>query len=307
MHNKCQKQPKTNLVQTNKISSHCHVVGLINKGNTCYLNSILQLLASVTHFWTVAPEENYIPPLFKAVTLILSLLHKSTSAIDPSHLLLRLGEKIGQINNIPFNVRLQRDVPEVLQYVLDELVLNSPEALTKISTGLTYTFSCTVCFESSTTVEKLNILPLPLCSSVLESVNTFLSDEQLSGSNTKFCVVCGRNQETLKEIRVISCSEILFICLKRFSCLNGQPKKIEDLVKCNIELPVIIQLEEISFSVKYKLVGQVCHSGGFNQGHYWCNALRQEKWYQCNDELVQVVNPKNLDNINSYVLAYQKL
>ena len=100
---------------------------------------------------------------------------------------------------------------------------------------------------------------------------------------------------------------MVFISLKQFSCINGRPSKIEDTVKCNRELSVTVKEEEVTFSVKYRLVAQICHAGQFTQGHYWCNSFRNSKWYHCNDEVAPGFNPVGLDNESAYVLAYQKI
>ena len=123
----------------------------------------------------------------------------------------------------------------------------------------------------------MNILPLPICGSVEVSLKKFLTDEQLYDSNRRYCAVCGTDRDTLKETHVISFPDVLFISLKRFSCVNGRPSKIEEIVNCNKELSLNIQEEEVLFSVRYKLVAQICHSGQFTQGHYWCNSLRNGK------------------------------
>ena len=125
--------PKTN----RKKKQTSSVTGLYNKGNTCYMNAILQMLTCVPPFWSTALEENSsIPPLFRAVTLIVSLLKKANKVLDPSKVLLLLSHKIGRVNNAPFHIHVQRDVPEILQVILDQLVMSSVESMQKVSVRL---------------------------------------------------------------------------------------------------------------------------------------------------------------------------
>ena len=51
----------------------------------------------------------------------MSLLKRKTSPIDPSNFLWALRNKITKVRGSPFNLNSQKDVPEILQIVIDEL------------------------------------------------------------------------------------------------------------------------------------------------------------------------------------------
>ena len=96
---------------------------LINKGNTCYMNALLQALSVVTGFWSTLPalasEEQDISPLVAAYCQIMFFLKSSKNPIDPSCFLDAFSRFMVSTERGDFVVNSQQDVPEVLSYILD--------------------------------------------------------------------------------------------------------------------------------------------------------------------------------------------
>ena len=85
--------------------------GLINKGNTCYANSILQVFSVIPSLWSQWPSESpNVSALVKSVILNMSLLNHAFSPIDPSNFLRALEHKISSIRGTPFKYNTQQDV-----------------------------------------------------------------------------------------------------------------------------------------------------------------------------------------------------
>ena len=100
-----------------------HPVGFINKGNTCYANSILQVLSVVPNLWNRVPSEsNTLSPMLRAISLNMAVKKNSTKPVDPSNFLWALKRKLSIIRGVPFDFNTQRDVAEILRVVLDELI-----------------------------------------------------------------------------------------------------------------------------------------------------------------------------------------
>ena len=148
------------------------------------------------------------------------------------HVLLLLSQKIGRSINSPFDIHQQRDVPEILQTVLDELVIASPDSMKKISVKLRYTFTCSACAVASVREENQSILPLPFDKLVQNAVDKFLGDEELVGENKRFCEICNRLTEAVKETDMLQCPDVLFVSMKRFKFVNGQREQIR--IVCNV-------------------------------------------------------------------------
>ena len=97
-------------------------VGFINKGNTCYANSILQILSVVPNLWSRVPSEsNTLSPMLQAISLNMAVKKNSTKPVDPSNFLWAFKRKLSIIRGVPFDFNTQQDVVEILQVVLDEV------------------------------------------------------------------------------------------------------------------------------------------------------------------------------------------
>ena len=199
------KQRDTIYCLTVNVTPSKHV-GLVNKGNTCYANSILQALSVIPSLRSqLASESPDLSPVARSLVGTLSKLTTSTSAVDPSSILRALQHKISVIKNAPFNINSQQDVPEILQVVLDELCGPSVVANDIASSTITSTTSCNTCFLSSSQEASSSILPLP----VMSSMNHFLEPEQLIGDNCWSCPQYSSYKECTRESSFKTCASIL--------------------------------------------------------------------------------------------------
>ena len=56
--------------------------GFVNKGNTCYSNSILQVLSVIPALWSQLPSESsHFSPLVKSISLNMPLIKRSSSRL----------------------------------------------------------------------------------------------------------------------------------------------------------------------------------------------------------------------------------
>ena len=109
------KSKKTEPTSSSARNKSCKPVGFINKGNTCYANSILQALSTVPILQSRLPSESSITsPISKATALNMSIQKRALKPINPSSFLWALKHKISDIRNVSFDFNSQPDSVEVL-------------------------------------------------------------------------------------------------------------------------------------------------------------------------------------------------
>ena len=134
--------PKQNIKPVPKTNSICPI-GFINKGNTCYANSILQVLSVMSMLWNRVPSEsNHLSPMLRAISLNMAVKKNSTKPIHPSKFLWTIKHNLSSTIVTPFDFNSQLDVAEMLQVVLDELKGVPLAASSLISNTLRTTVSC---------------------------------------------------------------------------------------------------------------------------------------------------------------------
>ena len=106
--------PKQKIKPVSKANSICPV-GFINKGNTCYANSILQVVSVMPSLWNRVPSEsNHLSPMLQAISLNMAVKKNSTKPIDPSNFLWAFKRSLSSTRVTPSDFNSQQDVAEIL-------------------------------------------------------------------------------------------------------------------------------------------------------------------------------------------------
>ena len=92
-------------------NKHC---GIINKGNTCYANVILQCLKVFPVLWS--SNDQIKSTLYSSVRKIMFQLHSAKSPIDPSFFLKSLKDAFIREDCSSFDLHTQQYVVEVLKF-----------------------------------------------------------------------------------------------------------------------------------------------------------------------------------------------
>ncbi|CAB3994187.1 ubiquitin carboxyl-terminal hydrolase 36-like [Paramuricea clavata] len=304
--------------------------GLFNLGNTCFLNSVLQVLTYTPPLVNYLASQDHSNTCAKVGFCMLCELqrhvqrtftHSQHEAIKPLAILQKL-------KYIAKHLRFgqQEDSHEFLRYVIDGMMKSClagvPEKLdvyTKATTMVHQVFggyyrsqvTCERCHHTSNTYDPLMevLLDIKHAHSVVNALHKLISVELLNGDNMYLCPRCKKKVPAKKNLRVHQAPNVMTMCLKRFDSHSLFASKINK----EISYPEQLNLRPFMSknqgpAVHYKLYAVLVHSGySCNSGHYYCFIkAANNHWYQMNDSSVRQVSLKTVLGQQAYLLFYIK-
>ena len=289
-----------------KSNKHVHCT-LQNKGNTCYVNVIIQTLRLMPTFWSDTSSSP--SPLALAFRNVVAKMD-SNSCIDPSPFLSALEKSLRSSGNpdfADFRIYVQQDVIEVLDHILNEVSV-SPFSKRSLSIRSSSEISCDTCYNSLTTDDMALILKLPILADTQTSLNSILASEPLRGDNAAFCHFCGSKQDSELKVSIIEVNTYFIVQFLRFSVADNEWTKNAVPVLCSPYLDVPVRSDdEVTCNRKFALFAGICHSGKKNSGHYTA-FVRDEvcgSWMSYNDRAVSKTSLDKLNGVLPYVLFYK--
>ena len=232
--------------------------GLINNGNTCFLNAALQMLISNTDFNNIIIANRHVSPNLQIMADFIKEYHNNSDTISPHAVKLF----VENINNI-FQGNQQHDAGEFVISILDILNDDLQNRLNNIY-GITIksTIKCKrlKCLNKTYSSDRTNILSLQINNEDNELNNCytkFKSREKLIDDEAYFCENCNQKGYASKRLEINEWSPHLIIMLKRFQNINGRLSKNNQ----DIEIP-------LEWRHNFKIKGAIIHSGSINGGHY---------------------------------------
>ncbi|GAY41504.1 hypothetical protein CUMW_059960, partial [Citrus unshiu] len=304
--------------------------GLINCGNSCYANVVLQCLA-------------FTPPL---TAYFLQGLHSKECAkkdwcftCELENLILRAKDGKSPLSPIGILSRLQsigsqlgngreEDAHEFLRYAIDtmqsvcieEAGVNASGPLEDETTLIGLTFGgylrskikCTKCHGKSERQERMMDLTVEIegdIGNLEEALRRYTGTEILDGENKYKCDRCKSYEKAKKKLTIVEAPNILTIALKRF-----QSGKFGKLNK-SIQFPEILDLAPYMSGTSdklpiYRLYGVVVHLDIMNaafSGHYVCYVKStQNKWFKVDDSTVTAVERERVLTEGAYMLLYAR-
>jgi ubiquitin carboxyl-terminal hydrolase 36/42 len=305
--------------------------GLINCGNSCYANAVLQCLT-------------FTPPLS---AYLLQRLHSKTCeknewcfTCEFESLILKTKEGNSPLSPVRILSRIQNigsslshgreeDAHEFLRYAVDtmksvclkEAGAKASSSLGEETTLIDLTFGgllrskirCARCGVKSERDERMMDLTVEIEGDVRtleEALRKFTGTEILDGVNKYQCSRCKSYEKARKKLTILEAPNVLTIALKRFQ--SGKYGKLNK----SIQFPEILDLapymsETTDTSPIYRLYGVIVHldiSNAAFSGHYVCFVKNvQNKWFNIDDSMVK---PVELDRVllskGAYMLLYAR-
>jgi ubiquitin carboxyl-terminal hydrolase 8 len=304
--------------------------GIVNMGNTCYINSAIQCLShtlDLTDYFLTKKWETDINNEYKYNNFakqwyrLLNGLWESNCTISPNSLF-RLMVKISNKENLSlgFSSYQQNDIQEFITFVLDILHESLGYQLDTPTNGIEkfyekkYSKIIDLFYGQIDTIildnnngSKLSSNSQPICFFLLpipnksdninikDCINLYLADETLEGDNKWFNEKTNEYLIVKKKIKIKILPKILILCLNRF---DNSLRKKNDIVE--IKESLILNKKQ------YSLYGICNHLGGSNGGHYIAHCKNNKEWYRFNDNIVTKVT-MNFKSDSIYCLFYRQI
>jgi ubiquitin C-terminal hydrolase len=280
--------------------------GFVNIGNTCYLNSGLQMLMQNIDLCNLILNYKKYNNDIKQIGEFIEEYHTDKlGTLTP----LSIKTIVEKKNNI-FSGYNQQDAGEFIIFLLDfideeikkhQSIKTGIKPLFNIKSNIRIKCKKLSCLNITNTLDENNYLLLDIgdeCKTLDDCYKLSKSADKLCGDNMYNCSKCKTKTIASKRVQVIEWGPNLIISLKRFK-QNGL--RLQKNTK-QIEIPLI-------WRTNYKLYGAVIHGGTLNGGHYTYVGNYNNKWYHFNDTHVSIINDNDIHNyiINAYIFYYKRL
>lgn len=291
-------------IYQNKTPIPCdYLLGLVNEGNTCYMNSILQNLVNIPLIYNgiLAIPSKEDDKLFSFQKLIYFLKHKKSEI----HSVIKFSDYIQNslfLGNFIF--KTQQDAQEIYLYLFEYLSNKEKEycnqcLLSKVCQGIIQNdIRCEEKDYSSSIKESFFFLSLNIngCLTLYECFEKFLQVEKLTEDNS--LQIENKKYEATKTLSFKCLPKILMIHLKRFSIDHKLTQKV--IYSNQLNLEGYYQDHPL-----YLLYSVIVHEGNLNHGHYYIfiKQFKEDKWIKFNDSVVSYANEKEVldDNYGGYI------
>ncbi len=282
--------------------------GFNNIGNTCYLNSGLQMLVQNQRLCQLVFDyERNSEILNKIGNFIREYYEPGNSAIVPYEI-----KKLVENKQEIFTGFGQQDSTEFIIYMLD-IIDEEVKKCDKNSRGIEPIFGiefntrikCKLreCLTVYNRTERNNFLLLDIdseCKTLDDAYRNYKLGDKLEGEEKYFCERCNDKRVASKKSEITTWPNDLYIWLKRFKQEGRRITKNDQ----DIDIPFVWRHDN-------HLYGAVIHSGGLGGGHYiYISRHSDNKWYMYNDSSVSEINDENtLKRLisSAYWVYYRKM
>lgn len=297
--------------------------GLINVGNTCFLNAVLQCITYApclsseflrrTHRSSCRKKNACTYCLMEShVNRCLNPKFDGVSAFKPMPIVSNL-KRIAQ----SLRIGRQEDAHEFLRFLVEAMhqgASGNEKGISPIYNAMKGTLRsrivCSDCRIPSDCIDPFLDLSLEIknSKSIKQALDRFTAPEFLSQSNRYNCSNCKELRNAKKQITFKSAPKTLSIHLKRFGFINKFGAKLAHHVIFEDVLDLSSFMIETGSVEMYDLTGVLVHSGqSCSSGHYYAFVKAPNgSWYCADDTTVSKVSLKEVLSQKAYILFYNK-
>lgn len=292
-----------------------YIQGLPNVGNTCYANSVFQVLAQTPNLMNhlldimtrsgINREQSFTGILWK----LLMGINKEPSFSDKDEIRCNIQRLINKIctSDGSFQVMEQNDshsfMMTLFNGIKDEIIAHGCQdgILSIFELFLVTKYEYTPCGHEELAEEQMFtslLIPIDNYSDGMELYDgiKYLTESEVFADNILPCPFCESppNSVATKTSEIVNFPEILVLQLGKFREAYGRVEKLDTRV--TYDKMFVLQNGNNTCAEKYTLYGLTLHSGSIEGGHYYACVKYQnkedgtEQWYICNDSFITETN-----------------